>query len=192
MSPYLIILLVFLLISVLQLTLKAKISFNVGKNLGTIQLRFIGIRLFDREISFHKNYIKLYSKKNKNKYIPIELSQQSIKDYTDFQGILFQKIYAKELSFYLNFGIKNDPMTSCLVSSHFDIFSKIVYSALSQKKKGVIFKSKVYPSFEKSVIKFQIKAKISLSLYDLLWSYLEATISGKIKQIKEVSSWYGK
>lgn len=184
MSPYLIILLVFLLISVLQLTLKAKISFNVGKNLGTIQLRFIGIRLFDREISFHKNYIKLYSKKNKNKYIPIELSQQSIKDYTDFQGILFQKIYAKELSFYLNFGIKNDPMTSCLVSSHFDIFSKIVYSALSQKKKGVIFKSKVYPSFEKSVIKFQIKAKISLSLYDLLWSYLEATISGKIKQIK--------
>ena len=79
-------------------------------------------------------------------------------------------------------------MASCLICGYFDIITKILYSILSKKKKGLHFTSKVYPSFEKSVIKFQIKAKISLSLYDLLWSYIEAVINGKLKQIKEVRS----
>lgn len=192
MSYFLIILLVFLLVSVLQLTLKAKISFNASKNLGQVQIRFVGIRLFDRQISFHKKYIKLYSKKHKNIYLPIEFSKQSIQTYTDFQLVLFQKIYAKEISVYLNFGLETNPMISCLVCGYFDVISKILYAILSQKKKGVIYKSKVYPSFDKSVIKFQIKAKISLSFYDFLWSYLEAVISGKLKQIKESKKIYGK
>ena len=187
MSYYLIILLVFLMLIVFQLTLKVKVSYNLLSNSGIIQLRFIGIRIFDRKITFYKKYLKLSNSKHKNIYLPIEFSQESIKSYVDFQGVLFQKIYAKEFSFYLNFGLKNSPMLSCLVCGHFDVLLKIIYGFLSQKKKGLNYKSKVYASFEKSVIKFQIKAKISLSLYDLLWSYFEAVISGKLKEIKEKS-----
>lgn len=183
---YLIILLIFLLLSVLQLTMKAKVSYNVGKNLGTLQVRFVGIRIIDRIISIHKGYIKLYSKKHKNIYLPLDFSQEGIQSYTDFQTILFQKIYFKEMTTYLNIGLRTNAMASCLICGYIDVLTKIIYSALSHKKKGMLFKSKIYPCFKKSVIKFQIKAKISLSLYDLLWSYIEAKISGKLKQIKEV------
>ena len=185
MSYYLIILLVFLILIVFQLTLKVKISYNIISNSGKIQLRFIGIRIFDREMTIYKNYLKLSNAKHKSIYLPIEFSQESIKSYVNFQGVLFQKIYAKEFYFYLNFGIKNNPIISSLVCGHTDIIFKILYSVLSQKKKGLSYKSKIYTSFEKSVIKFQIKAKISLSLYDLMWSYLEAVIGGKLKEIKE-------
>ena len=184
-SPFLIILLVFLLLIVLQLTLKLKINYNLLTNKGKIQLRFVGIRVFDKDISIYKNYIKLSSPKKKNIYLPIELSKESIQSYADFQGVLFQKIYAKELTFYLNFGLKDNPMSSCLTCGHVDVFTKIFFCILNNKKRGLVYRSKIYPCFSKSVIKFQIKAKISVSLFDLLWSYFEAVITGKLKYLKE-------
>lgn len=183
-SPYFSILLVFLLISVLQLSIKAKINFNLQKNLGEIQLKFLGITVFFRRISFGKKYIKLTNKKGKNQYLPIEMDKQSIENYANFQEILFKKIYAKQLLLYFNFGVKDSPFLTSMICGYVDIISKILFCVLKTKKNEVVFKSKIYPSFEKSLIKFQIKAKISLSLYDLIWSFAEAKLQGKALKLK--------
>ena len=186
MSAYLIILLVFLLIMVLQLTVKAKVFFNIKENSGKIRVRFVGKRIFDRDISFEKNYLKLSSPKHKNKYLPIEFSQESIESYANFEGVIFQKIYAKEMTLYFNFGLKNNPAISSLTCGYIDVISKIFFCILNNKKHGLVYRSKVYPSFKKSVIKFQIKAKISMSLFDFLWSIAEAYITGKIIKLKKI------
>jgi hypothetical protein len=43
---------------------------------------------------------------------------------------------------------------------------------------------KVYPNFNNNVIKFGIKAKISLSVFDLFWSFIEATLTKRVRSLK--------
>jgi hypothetical protein len=85
------------------------------------------------------------------------------------------------LAIYFNFGAKNNAFLTSMACGYIDVLSKILYSVFKTKKSELIFASKIYPSFENDVIKIGIKAKISLSLYDLTWSFLEAKIGEKIR-----------
>ncbi len=159
---------------VFQLTIKAKIFFNVKNNIGKLKVCFVGIKIFDYTLSIKSRCIKITNKKGKSKYLPIELDKESIKEYTHFQNILFRKIYFKRLGIFFNFGLKQNAFASAIVCGYVDILSKIAYTVFKTKKSETIMNLKVYPTFEKNVIKFGFKAKISLSIFDLLWSYAEA------------------
>ena len=174
----------FILLFMVQLTLKLKVFFNVKNNDGKLQLKFINIPILNYKISIINQCLKITNKKGKNKYIPLFMDQQSIKDYTDFESILFRKIYFKTVSVYFNFGIKSNAFVSAMVCGYVDIFSKIFYSLLKTKKNEVLAKLKIYPTFNKNVIKIGFKAKISLSVLDLIWSFIEATLTKQIKAIK--------
>ena len=178
-----------LIVVVLQLTLKLKIFFNVKNNTGKLQFKFIFFTVFDYQISIKNMCLRFTSKKGKNKYIPLDLSQESIQNYADFQSILFRKIYFKTISIYFNFGVKSDAFLSSIICGYVDVFSKIFYAIFKTKKSELKMQLKVYPSFNKNVIKFSIKAKISLSLFDLFWSFTEATLTKQLraKKIKEFS-----
>lgn len=95
--------------------------------------------------------------------------------------MLFKKTYFKKVAVYFNFGLKDNSFISAMGCGIFDIITKIMYSILKTKKSEVQFNSKVYPSFNSNVIKIGIKAKISISIYDLLWSFLESKFSSNIK-----------
>ena len=45
------IILALLIVCVLQLTLKLKVMFNIKSNIGKLQLKFVGLRIFDFDIS---------------------------------------------------------------------------------------------------------------------------------------------
>ena len=183
-SPYFAILLVFLIFFVSQITIKAKANFDIEKNRGELQLRLFFVTIFWREISFGKYYLKITNKKGKSKYLPIEANKQSIQQYTEFQEILFKKIYAQQILLFLNFCIENSPLLTSMICGYFDVISKALFCILKTKKSELVFKSKIYPSFEKTLIKFQIKAKISLSIYDLLWSYTEAKLQDNTQKLQ--------
>ena len=178
------ILIIILTIFSVQLTMKLKVYFNIKNNTGKLQLKFINIKIFDYKISLQSQCLCLTNKKGKNKYLPIELNQQSIQNYTDFESILFRKIYFKRLSIYFNFGLKSNAFASAMICGYADVFSKILYSILKTKKSEVIMRLKIFPSFNNNVIKFGIKAKISLSVFDLIWSFIEATLTRKVRQLK--------
>lgn len=174
----------FILLFMIQLTLKLKVLFNIKNNEGKLQLKFINIPVLNYKISIISQCLKITNKNGKSKYMPLILDQQSIKDYTDFESILFRKIYFKTVSVYFNFGIKSDAFVSAMVCGYIDIFSKILYTLLKTKKNEVLAKLKIYPTFNKNVIKIGIKAKISLSIFDLFWSFIEAILTKQIKAIK--------
>ena len=180
--------LVILLISVLQLTLKMKVLFNPKLNRGKLELKFVGIKVLSYAVKIQNKNLVLTNKKGKNKYLPLELNDESIQNYTDFESILFRKVYFKTVSIYFNFGLKNEAFLSYMVCGYVDVFSKIAYSVFKTKKSEVLMQLKVYPSFESNVIKFGFKAKISISIFDLLWSFFEANITkffrSKFKQKK--------
>lgn len=184
LSPWFAIILICLLFAVLQLTIKAKVFYNILKNSGKLQLKFLNITIVDYKISFNINYIKLTNKKGKNKYLPLEFNKQTIAEYNNFQEILFKKTYFKNLSVYLNFGYTDNAFYTSMICGYFDVFTKSMYSFLRTKKNEVEFVSKIYPNYKKNVIKFSVKAKLSISIYDLLWSYLEAKLTSKIKRSK--------
>lgn len=184
-SPFYCILLIFITLIVLQLTLKLKVFFNVKKNIGKLQFKFVGLRIINVSFCFGKGYIKFTKRNGKTKYLPLEINQQSFQEYADFEEILFKKIYFMTLKIYFNFGIKDNAFVSCMVCGYVDILSKIFYSVLKTKKSEVNLCLKVYPCFKQNVIKFGIKAKISLSLFDLAWSFVEAKINSKIRFKKQ-------
>lgn len=177
----LIFVLLFILTSVLQLTLKAKLFFNVSKNTGSLQIKFLNITFINYVVSFHVGYIKLTNKKGKNTYMPLEFNQQTIEEYNNFQEILFKKTYFKKVNVYLNFGSEESAFLTSMVCGYFDVFTKSLYCFLKTKKNEVEFVSKIYPNYKKSVIKIGVKAKLSISVYDLLWSYLESKLTSKLK-----------
>lgn len=178
-SPFFAIILILVLLLVLQLTIKAKFFFNVLQNRGKLQLKFINIPIIDYQISFHMDYLKLTNKKGKNKYLPIEFNEQTLAEYNNFQEILFKKTYFKNASVYLNFGYKDSAFSTAMVCGYFDVITKGLYSVLRTKKNEVEFISKIYPNYKKNVIKIGIKAKLSMSIYDLIWSYLESKVTSK-------------
>ena len=175
------IILTLLIVCVLQLTLKLKVMFNIKSNTGKLQLKYVGIRIFDFDISIKSQCLKLVSKSGKAKYLPIELNQQSLQEYADFQTILFKKTYFKTLAIYFNFGIKSNAFASAMVCGYVDIICKMLYAIFKTKKSEAQAKLKIYPSFKNDVIKFGFKAKISLSIYDLIWSFSEAMIAKQLK-----------
>ncbi|MGN1212739.1 MAG: DUF2953 domain-containing protein [Christensenellales bacterium] len=180
-NPLFTILLLLLLIFVLQLTINAKLSFNIKKNCGKLELKFLNIKVLDFTLRFHLDYLQLTNKKGKNFYMPLEFNEQTIEEYNNFQTILFKKTYFKSLSVFLNFGFKDDAFLTSMICGYFDIITKSLYSFLRTKKNEVEFVSKIYPNYKKNVIKFAVKAKLSMSIYDLIWSYLEAKLTSKIK-----------
>lgn len=192
MSPYFSIILVIIIIFVFQLTIKLKIFFNVKKNRGKLQLKFIGIKIFDYDICFKYKCLKLTAKNGKSKYFPFELNKQTFENYANFQSLIFRKIYFKTISIYFNFGVENDAFLSAMVCGYVDVFSKIFYSIFNSKKSEVKLKLKVYPSFSTNVIKIGFKVKISLSIYDLLWSLLETLSNKHIKSKKQKEFQYAR
>lgn len=181
-SPYLVFLAIFVLIIVLQLTLKAKLFFNVKNNNGKLVLKIFCIKICCVNLSIEHGCIKLTNKKGKNKYLPLELNEQTIEHYNNFQDILFKKTYFKNISIYLNLGIKHSAMQTALICGGVDILTKILYCIFKTKKNETEFFSKIYPNFNSNVIKIGVKAKISISIYDLIWSYFESKVSSKQKE----------
>ena len=178
------ILIFFLVIFSVQLTMRLKVFFNIKSNTGKLQLKFINIKVFDYKISLQSQCLCLTNKKGKNKYLPIELSQQSIQNYADFESILFRKIYFKTVAVYFNFGVKSNAFLSAMICGYVDVFSKIFYSLFKTKKSELIMQLKIFPSFNNNVIKFGFKAKISLSVLDLFWSFIEASLTKQIRSLK--------
>ena len=177
--------LIFIAIIVFQITLKLKVFFNIKNNIGNLELKLFNIKVLSYKLSIKHRCLVLTNKRGKNKYMPIEFSQESIQNYADFESILFRKIYFKKFSLFFNFGIKHNAFASAMVCGYVDILTKILYCILKTKKSEVKLKLKIYPSFESNVIKFQIKAKISLSLFDLFWSFVEAVITKHLKSKKQ-------
>ena len=174
----------FIILFALQLTMKLKVFFNIKNNTGKLQIKFIGIKIIDYKISIKSKCLMLTNKKGKNKYMPIEFSEQSLQQYEDFLSILFRKIYFKTMSVYFNFGVKSNAFLSAMICGYVDLFSKIFYTFFKTKKSEVKMQLKVYPIFNNNVIKFGIKAKISMSVFDFIWSFIEATLTRKVRQLK--------
>lgn len=174
MSIFYIFLIFFLLLIIVQLTAKARIFFDVKNNIGYIELRLAGIKILDYEISIISQCLKLSKKNGKNKYLPLELNDEKIEEYTNFQNILFRKTYFKRLGILFDFGVDSNAFLTAQVTEYVDIISKICYTIFKTKKSETMLTLKVNPIFNDNVIKFGFKAKISLSIYDLFWCIAEA------------------
>lgn len=174
MSFFYVFMVVLILVIVLQFTIKIKLYFNVKNNTGKLQVSFMNIKIIDYNISICGRCIRFSKKNKKSKYLPISFDQQTIENYNRFKDILFRKVYVKQVGIYFNFGLKNRADITAIAVGYADIFSKIAYSVLKTKKSEIEMKLKTYANFNNNVIKFGLKAKISLSIFDLIWSFSEA------------------
>lgn len=185
MSIFFALILILLAISFFQLTCKLKVFFNVKNNCGKLQLKFVGITIFAFALSFKNRCICLTKKNGKNIYLPIEFNEQSMQEYSDLESILLRKIYFKSIAVYFNFGLKHNAFASCITTGIVDAVSKILFCIVKTKKSECILATKVYPNFNKNVIKIGFKAKISISLYDVVWCIGETLVTKQVRAMSQ-------
>ena len=173
MSFFYIFLILFLLIAIFQLTIKAKVVFDVKNNCGIVTLKFVGIEILKYEIAIKSKCLRLTNKKRKNKYLPLELNDVAIQEYANVQDVIFRKLYFKQFKFAFAFGVDSDAFLTATVCGLVDIFAKTLYAIFKTKKSETKLSMTITPQFNSDVIKINFQVKLSVSLFDLLWCFIE-------------------
>lgn len=168
-----VVVLIFNVISIMQINFKFRIGYNFFLNKGKIKLKIFRFVIMDSEFTFEKGYIKVITKKKKIKLIPLNIKDPETFEFVGLETLLIKKIYLKRVNLYLNFGSKESSyLTSMLVGSCLAV-SNGLGSVIKTKKDGVIVTNKCYPVFNKDYLKINVKISASLSLFDFFWCFGE-------------------
>lgn len=173
------------IIAIWQINFKFRVGYNFVNNKGKILLKILWFKVIDSEFSFQKGYIKVKTKSNKIKLVPLNIKDPDTLKMVGFETLLIKKIYLKRSNIYFNFGSKNSAyLTSMLVGAILSL-SAGFGAFLKTKKEGVIVTNKCYPVFNKDYLKINIKLSLSISMFDFFWCFGEYQFRKKEGSLNE-------
>ncbi len=172
MNILLIFLFLLLVALVLQIDLKGKCTYNAISNTGHLEVRLFCFRIINLRYSIKKGYIEFLSK-NSQKFLPIDFSPQTIKEVSKLDDFIFSKIYFKKISVFINIGIKDKAFETALLSGFLNTILISALTILKNAKSEVLEMVKIYNEFNKDEFNINVKCKISISIIDLIWCFVE-------------------
>ena len=174
-----------MLIIFIPINLKAKVSYNILKNNGSVQIKLFKLALIDAYLVIQKGFVELRQKKNGKVFLSPFIFGDSEFQETDIVMILLKKIYIEHGTIYINFGLKDDAFISAMAVGISKTVTSIFGAILKSKKHEARIKNKIYPSFNKDRFLICLKASIKISIWQVLQSLLQSKFR-KIKNNKEI------
>lgn len=168
-----VIVLMFNIITIMQINFKFRIGYNFVLNKGKVLVQVLRWKLIDSTFSFEKGYIKVITKKKKIKLIPLNIKDPETFEFVGLETLLIKKIYLKRANVYFNFGNKESSFLTSISIGTLLAISSCLGSVLKTKKPGIIITNKCYPVFNKDYIKLNLKLSLSISLFDFFWCFGE-------------------
>lgn len=180
--------LLFIVIVIFPIKLKAKIHFNLLKNSGTLRLKLFRIVLLEGLLSFHNFCLEITNKKDgRITVVPISFGEENFFSQTDFEAILMKKIHLKQATLYVRFGSKTDALLTATVAGIVRIVSSCIGAVVKTKKGEARITTKTYPCFNKDELSVDFKGIITISIFDFVWALIIA-VAKKILEKKEVQN----
>lgn len=173
-SLWLLIPLFLILLFLLPFVFEVRLSYNIYKNMGTFSLKlwFIRIKLLTFKIKGKKLIVR---SKNKAKQIEISLVGPEIKLIEQFTVQIKDKIKVKKLEFHSRIGT-GDAFHSAILSSVISIFVSMIWGYVKNQKETTSINVMNHTAYKKKVFQVAILGRVSISLFDTLYSFIMASI----------------
>ena len=165
------IILIFLLI--IPIPIKFNILFNILKLSGEIQVDIFKFINYKIKVKFKGQYVyvtkknKTYREKLSAKNFNVAFVLQMIKQLY-FRLVLDRLIFISENGYY------NDAMVTALSTGVVDVVTKCVYAKILHNKKSAHILINNEAKYNKDCLNFKIEGKISISIFDILYSIINS------------------
>lgn len=169
---------------VIPLKFNVKFNFNLLKNRGNIKLKLFSIKLLYYKLKYDNKKIKLTNFKT-TKEVDLEINKQNIDLANEIQSQLIKRLYLKNLKFYFNLGVEDNPFACALLGSGMEMILSIASSIIKFHKPTADINYKISTYYNKSIGIIDVECTSSISITNLLISLFRAkSIINKKENIK--------
>lgn len=179
MNILLIILAILVLIVTLSLSIKLDINYDVYKNLGSVRIMLFFIPLLKCEISFIAGYFNLIRKNKKVIQIKIDLNDKNFNFVKNVSENFKQKIYLENIN--TNFTLcSHNAYNISLLSGGVMAGLGYLKSKIMANNYDTVVCNNVSVGYLNECMVVELSAKIIITLYDLIWSFVKAVWQGRV------------
>lgn len=168
-----------ILLLVFPIFLEVKISFNPLKNRGVVALFLFSKKLIYYYVEFHGKYITLVND-TETKQEELEFDSPKFAVIEEFIKQVKDKVRLKYLFVYYNIGL-GDAFRSAMFAASVNQLLNFVFIRLKSRKPTASFCIYDTVSYNRTIFEMAGRMKISISLFDLVYSFIYSTIITKNK-----------
>ncbi len=170
-----------ILLLISPLFLEIRVSFNALKNSGVFCVYIFKIKLLYFFFEINGKEIKLKNEKE-TKEKQLEFDSPEIVLYEEFANQIKEKTRLRFLEVFYNIGLEDAFITS-LVCGFLNVGALIFFSSIKNKKPTASLGLYDTHSFNKKVIEISVNLNMSISLFDVVYSFIVSVILSKKKKI---------
>ena len=158
----------------LPIIIESRFSYNLEKNIGffSIKLWFFTISTISFKI---KGKYLIIRTKNDAKQVEISLIGPEIKLLEQLTVQIKDKVKVKKLEFHSNIGT-NDALETALLSSLLSIIVGVLWGYIKNYKDTASVDIYTYPNYVEKNFLISLLARVSISIFDLIYSFIMASI----------------
>lgn len=163
-----------ILLFLMPVVAEARITFNLQSKTGVLCIFVYGIKLFYwiYEINGKKILIK---NKAGTKEMELDISGDDLLIFEYFGMQIKDKIRLKELFVFYNLGV-GDAFESAMLGGFLNVAVLTFFTTLKSKKPTASLGIYDTISYNKSIFEIALKGKVSISLIDIAYSFLNSVI----------------
>lgn len=176
-SLYFLIPTVFILILMLPMFFEVKLSYNIFENSGVICVFFEKIKIKHYMFEIYKNSIRLKDEKTINEK-ELSFSSPELVLIEEFSKQIKQKSRLKYLEVYYHLGVEDAYLTS-IIAGFINSALLIFFTGLKNSRPTASLGVYDSVSFNKNVAEIAINFCVSLTLFDVVYSFLNSLILTK-------------
>ncbi len=180
-SLYFLIPTVFILILMLPMFFEVKLSYNIFENSGVISVFFQKVNVKHYVFEFYKNSIRLIDEKTIDEK-ELDFSSPELVFIEEFSKQIKQKSRLKYLEVYYHLGVEDAYLTS-MIAGIINSALLIFFTGLKNSRPTASLGVYDSISFNKKVAEIAVDFCVSLTLFDVAYSFLNSLILSK-KKIK--------
>lgn len=179
MNYYLLIPFGIILVLVMPIRMKIRVSFNALEKAGGLGLFLFGIKIQDLIFWIRGNKI-VSMKNNKAHSKEIEFDSDSMIFVEEFAKQIKNKTHLRELTLIYNFGL-NDAFLTSMVAGWLNMFVITFFAVVKSYKPTAKLGMMDNIAYNQKVCTFAIRSRLSISLFDVVYSLARSVMLTKKK-----------
>lgn len=173
MKTVLFVVLILIILITFTLDVGVKINYNILKNIGEVELKLFGIKVFSGEISIIAGYFNFIRKNKKVIQIKVDLSDKNFRFVKDLSDNFKQRIYLKNFGSEFVVCSKSAKNVSVL-AGNLNVINGYVSSRLLADNSDTAISSVVLVGYLNEYLWAEITATIYVCIFDVVWAFLKA------------------
>lgn len=176
-SLYFLIPAVIIVLILLPIIMKVRVSFNALENTGVFCVYFFNIKLLYFIFEIKDNELRLKAEDEETAK-ELDFNSPELALYQELASQIKDKTRLKYLEVYYNIGL-NDAFLTSMICGYVNIAALIFFTSIKNKKPSASLGIYDTVSYNKKVVEVAVDLCLSISLFDLAYSFVISVILSK-------------